>query len=231
MTMWRITCIGIPSSLQMSFRALMDVVLMTLVAQFGTLSVAAYSVGVRLRMVGLFPIFGFANAAATMVGQNLGAGKLERSRRSAWVATGISFATASVAALGFCVFADWLIGLFNSDPSVIRAGADFLRITSLGLMAAAVGIVLGRSLNGAGDTLSPLIITLVALWGFQIPAAVYLSGIPRIYGVDIPGTRYLAALATDSVMGIWYAILVASFLQAAAVSVWFSTGRWKKARV
>jgi Na+-driven multidrug efflux pump len=104
-------------------------------------------------------------------------------------------------------------------------------MTALALIAASVGIVLSRALNGAGDTVTPLIITLVILWGLQIPAAIYLSGIQEIWGVTIPGTSYLASFATHSEVGIWYAMVASSVLQASLTAAWFATGRWKRQKV
>ena len=175
----------------MMIRSAMGLVLMRIVAQFGTLVIAAYTVGMRLRMVGFMPNFGFGGAAATMVGQNLGAGDPERSRRSAWWATGMA----------------------------------------VGVAAASIGIVRGRAMNGAGDTVSPLVITLVALWGFQIPAAIYLSGISKVWGVAIPFRGLFSWIATGSETGIWYAMVASSALQAIICAAWFSTGRWKHKNV
>jgi putative MATE family efflux protein len=230
-TMWRILIIGIPSSIQMSIRSFMDLVMMTIVAKFGMVVVAAYTVGARIRMIGLFPVFGFAGSAATMVGQNLGANDPARSQRSALVATAVAFLTTSTTALAFVVFASPLMRVFNDDPALVSSGADFLRMTALALIAASVGIVLSRALNGAGDTVTPLIITLVMLWGLQIPAAIYLSGIREIWGITIPGTSYLASVATHSEVGIWYAMVASSVLQAALTAAWFATGRWKRQKV
>lgn len=230
-SMWRILAWGVPSSLQMSIRTIMSLVLMAIVARFGTDVVAAYTVGLRIRMVGLFPVFGFAASAATMVGQNLGAGKPDRSQRSALTAAAVSFVAISSAALVFFVFARPLTGIFNDDPAVVSAGARFLRYTALGLCTASIGIVLSRSLNGAGDTVSPLVITLVMLWGFQVPAAIYLSGVTEIGSVAIPFTGYFESVATHDETGIWYAMVASSILQTIAISAWFATGRWKRIRL
>lgn len=230
-TMLRMLAIGIPSSLQMSIRSIMDLVMITIVAKFGTLVVAAYAVGGRIRMIGLFPVFGFASSAATMVGQNLGAKNPTRSQQSALVATGVSFLTTSATALMFFVFASPLITVFNDDPAVVSSGAALLRITAIGLCAASIGIVLSRSLNGAGDTITPLIITLVMLWGFQVPMAVYLSGVKEIWGFVIPGTRLFESIAVNNETGIWYAMVASSVMQATVTALWFSTGRWKRKKV
>lgn len=230
-TIWAVLAIGIPGSLQMSVRTLMNLALMAIVAKFGTLVVAAYTVGLRIRMIGLFPLFGFAGAAATMVGQNLGAERPDRSQRSARAATGMAFVSALCAGVVFFIFAPALIGLFNDAPEVVAAGTSFLRVTAVGLVTAAVGIVLARAMNGAGDTVSPLVITLLSLWGFQIPAAVYLSGIRELWGVTIPWPALLEGLAVNNETGVWYAMVAASVLQAVVTALWFATGRWKHKKV
>jgi len=230
-TMWRLLAIGIPGSLQMSVRTLMNLALMTLVATFGTRAVAAYTIGLRIRMVGMLPLFGLAGAAATMVGQNLGAARPGRSRGSAYAAVAMALLIAGASALLFAVFAPRLIAVFNRQPTVVAAGAGFLRVTAIGLVAAAVGIVLSRAMNGAGDTISPLIITLAILWGFQIPAAVYLSGVRELWGIRIPLMPLFTGIATNSETGIWYAMVVSSALQAVIVTAWFSTGRWQHKKV
>jgi len=234
-TWWSILAIGVPSSLQMTIRMLMNVVLMAIVAKFGTLVVAAYTVGLRIRMFGFFPLFGFAGAAATMVGQNLGAGRPDRSERSAHVACVLAFCSALFTGLVFFIFARYLIVPFTNAaedaPAVIAAGSCFLRVTAVGLLAAAIAIVLGRAMNGAGDTVSPLIIALVCLWGFQIPAAIYLSGVHEMWGIRIPWVSLFESVATNSETGIWYAMVAASVLQAIVTSAWFAVGRWKHKKV
>jgi len=230
-TMLSIVTIGVPAAMQMMIRSFMSLVLMRLVAQFGTLVIAAYTVGMRIRMVGLFPNFGFASAASTMVGQNLGAGNPGRSERSAFTAAGMAFCTSTCAAAAFIILAPHLVGFFNDDPSVVAAGTLFLRISSFGLITSAFGIVLSRSMNGAGDTTSPLVISLLTLWGFQIPAAIYLSGVEEMWGVSIPFRSLFASLATGSESGIWYAMVAASVLQAAVCTAWFKVGVWKRKKV
>jgi len=230
-TMWRLVTIGVPSSIQMMIRSFMSLVLMSVVAQFGTLVIAAYTVGMRVRMLGLMPSFGFAGAAATMVGQNLGAGKPERSEKSAYTAVGMAVGVSICAASAFALFAPWLVAFFKDDPTVVPVGTRMLRITSVGIIMAPIGIIFGRSMNGAGDTTSPLVITLLALWGFQIPAAIWLSGVEAVWGVPIPFRSLFASVATGSETGIWYAMIAASALQAVICTVWFRVGRWKRKKV
>ncbi|OPZ31409.1 MAG: Multidrug resistance protein NorM [Lentisphaerae bacterium ADurb.BinA184] len=211
---WRILRIGIPGSGQMLARSLNGAVLMRIVASCGTAAVAAYGTGLRLHMFILMPAFTLGGAAATLVGQNLGAGKPDRARRAAWLATGIDVGVMVVAAIALALSAPLLIRAFNDDPEVIHIGAQYLRVISPFYVFAALGIVLGRSLNGAGDSLTPMIMTVVSLWGLQVPLAVGLS---RVWE---PPT-----------VGIWWAIAAATALHGALIALWFETGRWQRARV
>ncbi len=166
-----------------------------------------------------------------MVGQNLGAKRPDRSERSAYAAASMALAAAAVTATVFFLFPTPFIEVFNKNAIVVGAGAWFLRATALGMIAASIAIVLGRALNGAGDTRSPLVITLIALWGFQIPAAIYLSGIEETWGYAVPFRSLASAIATHNETGVWYAMVAASVLQALITALWFGTGRWKHKRV
>jgi Na+-driven multidrug efflux pump len=194
-------------------RSLMGAVMMWLVASCGTVAVAAYGIGLRFHMIILMPGFALGGGAATLVGQNLGAGKPGRAARAAWLATGINAAFMALAAVLMMILAPELIRAFNSEVEVIQVGARYLRIISPFYVFTAAGIVLGRSLNGAGDSLTPMIITVLTL-GLQVPLAVLFSHLWH------PATQ-----------GIWWAIVVATVLNGILVAAWFQTGRWKRTRV
>ncbi len=211
---WRILRIGIPGAGQMFARSAMSAVMMTLVALCGTAAVAAYGIGMRFHMIMLMPAFALGGAAATLVGQSLGAGKPERGSHAAWLAAGIDVAIMVVAGGTLMIFAPALIGFFSSNDEVIAVGAHYLRVVSPFYVFMAAGIVFGRALNGAGDAVTPMIVTIVTLWGVQVPLAIVLS---RIYQ---PATE-----------GIWYAISAAMLLNGVILAVWFQTGKWKHKRV
>jgi len=211
---WRILRIGLPGSGQMLSRSLMSAVMMRIVATCGTAAVAAYGIGMRFHMILLMPAFALGGAAATMVGQNLGAGKPARARHAAWVATGLDAAVMAVAAVLIFPAAPGLIGLFNDHADVVAVGAHYLRVVSPFYLFAALGIVLGRGLNGAGDSVGPMVITIVTLWGLQVPLAVFFS---RLWE---PATE-----------GIWWAMVVAFVVQGVLTALWFETGRWMRNRV
>ena len=207
---WRITRLGVPSSIQMSLRSLMGVVLMAIVAKYGTYAVAAYGVGLRIMMLVLMPAFGLAMATATLVGQNLGSGEPERAHLSAWTATRFTMLIMVTVGIIFFLFAPDLISFFNTNPQVVETGAAYLRITSLGYLFIALGVVLGRALNGAGDTVSPMVITFISLWCLQIPLALIL-----------PAGFHLG------VAGVWWAILISTVIHGTIITAWFQQGRWK----
>ena len=210
----RILRIGIPASAQMSLRGLVGIVLIAVVAGFGTNAVAAYGSGMRIIMLALMPGFALGMAAGTLVGQNLGAKQTERAVQSAWTTvvyyTVIMFVMAAI----FLLFAPYLILLFNDNPEVVSIGTGFLRIAAFGMFFLPLSIVLNRCLSGAGDTISPMVITFIALWLVQIPLAIFLSRIPGL------GTN-----------GIWIAVLSSYIAQSAMVTFWFQLGRWKLKKV
>jgi len=211
---WRILKIGLPGSGQLLTRSLMGAVLMRVVASCGTAAVAAYGTGLRIHMIVLMPAFALGGAAATLVGQNLGAGKPERARAAAWLATGMDGVFMLAAILVMMTCATPLMQLFNGDPEVVRIGVRYLLITSPFYIFAALGIVLGRGLNGAGDTLAPMVATILALWGLQVPLAIWFT--------------QLFAVPTD---GIWWAIGLAGMAHGLLITGWFELGRWKYKKV
>ncbi len=203
--------IGLPSSLQMFLRSLMGIVLIGIVATFGTSAVAAYGIGMRLQMVILMPAFALGGSAATLVGQNLGARKPARAKRSAWIATIFDAIIMAFIAIVFFLLAYRIMGVFNKDGRIIFLGAQYLRITTPFYIFIAFGVVLNRALAGAGDTVIPMIITLLTLWGFQIPMALILSKTTPL-----------------GVTGVWWAIALASVLNGLLILGWFELGKWKR---
>lgn len=210
----RILRIGIPGSGQMLSRSLMNAVIMWIVAGCGTAAVAAYGTGMRLHMIVLMPAFALGGAAATMVGQNLGAGNPDRASKAAWMATGLDALFMAVAAVALVAFAPPIIRIFNTDPEVVRTGSTYLRIVSPCYIFTALALVLGRALNGAGDSLAPMVITVLSLWGLQVPLALWLARHTH------PPTR-----------GIWWAIVAATVVHGLLIAGWFETGKWKHKRV
>ncbi|MFC1632125.1 MATE family efflux transporter [Candidatus Omnitrophota bacterium] len=213
-TAFRIIKIGFPNSIQMALRSIVGLVLMAIVARYGSYAIAAYGIGLRVFSVVLMPGFALATSAATLVGQNLGAGQFIRAKTSAWRAAGFNALLMGAVGLLFFIFSTRLISIFNLHPEVIRMGSEYLRVTSCGYVFIAQGLVLGRSLMGAGDTVSPMLIAVVALLGVQIPLAFLL---PRYLHIGLAG--------------VWWAILISSVLQGTLTAFWFNKGSWQLKKI
>ena len=187
---------------------------MRILSSFGSAPLAGYTIGFRILMFALLPTFGLANAAATLVGQNLGAKQPDRAEQSVWRACFASAAFLSLIGVAFLLGAPALVRLFTDDPEVSHHAIRYLRIVSLGFPFYAFGMVLSQSFNGAGDTRTPTGINVLVFWVVQIPLAWALS--------------QHAALGPSGV----FITLGACFSLFAALSlVLFRRGRWKETRV
>lgn len=190
------------------------VALMRLVGNFGSAAVAGYTIAIRIVVFALLPSWGLANAAATLVGQSLGAGQPERAERSTWIAAVYNVAFLLVLGCAFVAAAPALIRLFSSDPVVIDLGGDCLRWLSYGFPLYGVGMVVVQAFNGAGDTATPTYANLACYWLFQIPLA---------YGL---------ALAADlHAHGVFVAVPVAEALLAVVAVLLFRRRRWQAQRI
>ncbi len=193
------------------------IALTRIVSGFGSAAVAGNIIGMRIIMFALLPSWGMSNAAATLVGQSLGAGKPERAEQAVWRAGFYNMIFLGVVGLLFFVFADPIVGVFTqaaAGPEVHAYGTDCLRIISCGFLFYAYGMVLTQSFNGAGDTRTPTLINVVIFWLWEIPLAVLLA-----YGFKMgPHGVFLAAAIAFSCL----AVVSAYF---------FRRGRWKAKRV
>jgi putative MATE family efflux protein len=190
------------------------VFLIRILASFGSVAVAGCTIAIRIVMFVLLPSWGLSNAAATLVGQNLGANQPERAEASVWRATLYNVIFLTVVGVMFFVMADQIVAAFTSDPAVAPIAAGGLRIICAGFPFYAAGYVLTQSFNGAGDTVTPTLINVLCLWMGEIPIAYVLS---RPVGLGPAGVFWSIAIAF-SVMS----------LVSAAV---FRRGRWKLKRV
>jgi putative MATE family efflux protein len=187
---------------------------MRILSSFGSAPLAGYTIGFRIFMFAILPAFGLANAAATLVGQNLGAKRPERAEEAVWRASRVSAAFLCTIGVGFMLFAPWLVSLFTQDVEVAGYAVRYLRIVSLGFPFYAFGMVVSQSFNGAGDTRTPTIINLLVFWALQIPLAWLLS--------------HHTSLGPQGV----FATLAISFSVFAVVSVLaFRRGNWKRTSV
>ncbi len=188
--------------------------LIYIISSFGSAAVAGYTLAIRIVIFSILPAFGLCSAAATLVGQNLGAGKPERAEKSVWM-TGHYNAVFMVAvSLVYIVFPETLLRIFTDDPQVIPYGVDCLRFISFGYLAYAYGMVVVQSFNGAGDTFTPTLINLFCHWLFQIPLA-----------------YTLAIWAGWGPKGVYTAIALAESLVAVVGIIMFRRGTWKTRKV
>jgi putative MATE family efflux protein len=185
--------------------------LIRILATFGSVVLAGYVIAVRLVIFVLLPAWGVANAAATLVGQNLGAGKPDRAERAVWVTGGWNMVFMAVITVLFVVFAEPIIGVFTPDPQTRAIGTRALRIISYGYVFYAWGMVTIQAFNGAGDTATPTWINIGVFWFFQLPLA-YVLAIVLDVGPD--GVFWSFALAYSMSAMVGFAI--------------FRRGRWKE---
>jgi putative MATE family efflux protein len=188
--------------------------LVRILTGFGSAAVAGNTIGIRIILFALLPSFGVSNAAATLVGQNLGAGKPDRAEQAAWKAGLYNTVCLGLVGIVFLLFAPQLIGIFTDDPEVAPFGVRCLRIVAAGFFFYGYGMVLTAAFNGAGDTWTPTYIFLACLWLWEIPLAWVLA-----YPLGVGPT------------GVFIAVSVA-FSTLALVSGWlFSKGKWKTKKV
>ena len=210
-----ITTLAWPATFQFIIASGSWIVLAKLVAMTGgTTASAGYQIAIRNVVFFILPAWGLSNAAATLVGQNLGANQIERAEKSVLLATKYNTIFMGIVMFLFVFFPSFIIGLFTNDHNVKQFGVDALRIMGYGYIFYGIGMVMVQSLNGAGDTRTPTIINFVGFWLFQIPFAYYLS----IY------------LNMKS-LGAFIAIPTAETLIALVSWFYFKQGKWKLVKV
>ncbi len=184
---------------------------MRVISFFGSDALAGYTIAMRVIMFALLPAWGMSNAAATMVGQSLGAKKPERAERAVWRAGFYNMCFLGIVGALFVIFATQIVSLFTDIPAVLAFGADGLRVVACGFLFYAYGMVLTQSFNGAGDTRTPTAINLLVFWFFEIPLA-YLLAFPAGLG---PHGVFLAMTLAFSMLAI-----ISAFV--------FRKGLWKR---
>ena len=188
--------------------------LVRVIAGFGSEALAGYTVAIRIVLFALLPAWGLANAAATLVGQGLGAGRPERAERAVWMAGAMNLAFLGSVGLFFMAFAPWVVGLFGVDAVTEAYAVQGLRIISAGFFFYGYGMVLSQAFNGAGDAWTPTWLNVGCFWMLEIPLAWVLA--------------YRAGWGPD---GAFTAVTVAFSLSAVVAALLFRRGRWKVAVV
>jgi putative MATE family efflux protein len=188
--------------------------LIRLTAEFGSEALAGYAIAVRVILFALLPAWGLSNAAATMVGQGLGAGDPERAEESVWMAGRMNLYFLGAIGLAFIAFAPLIVSVFGGTPGASAYAVSCLRIVSVGFIFYAYGMVLTAAFNGAGAVWTPTIINLFCFWLFEIPLG-WLLAFPLGFGPN----------------GIFFAMMLGFSSVAVVSGVLFKRGRWKEASV
>jgi Na+-driven multidrug efflux pump len=188
--------------------------LVRIIAGFGSEALAGYTVAVRVVLFALLPAWGLANAAATLVGQGLGARKTERAERAVWIAGKMNFMFLGGVGVLFLLFAPAIVGLFSAEGATGVHAIHGLRIISAGFFFYGYGMVLTQAFNGAGDAWTPTWLNLFCFWLWEIPLAWILA--------------YQLGWGAE---GVFAAITVAYATIAVAAAVLFKRGKWKKMEV
>lgn len=188
--------------------------LVRIISEFGTDAFAGYTIAIRVIIFTILPSWGLANAAATLVGQNLGAGQPERAAQSVWRAAYFNMAFMGAVAIIFFIFAEYILMMFSKNPVVIEHGVECLRVICMGYLSFSWGMVMIQAFNGAGDTRTPTILNIFCFWMVQIPLAYLLA---KTFGL---GTK-----------GVYIAIAVSDTLLAIISITLFKRGKWKLVKV
>lgn len=188
--------------------------LIRILSTFGSNVLAGYTIAIRVIVFAILPAWGMANAAATLVGQNLGAGQPGRAEKSVWRTAYFNMIFLGSVSVLFFLLARNIVLLFTQDADVVRHGTECLRYVSLGYIFYACGMVISQSFNGAGDTRTPTLLNFFGFWTFQIPLA------------------YVLAMVLDlGPKGVYMAIAIAESAIAVVAIILFRRGTWKKVKV
>jgi putative MATE family efflux protein len=188
--------------------------LFRILSVYGNEVLAGYTIAIRIIIFALLPSWGISNAAATLVGQNLGANKPERAEKAVWFTALVNVILLGSIGVFFALFPSFFLGLFTSESDVIRHGAEALRVITFGFLAYGLGMVMIQSFNGAGDTSTPTWINFFSFWLIEIPLA-----------------YSLALVMGFGEYGVFYAILSAETIMTILAVFLFRRGKWKLKQV
>ncbi len=206
----RVIGISLPALIHRGTPNLAQTILFRLISTYGDISLAAYSIFGRVINLAMIPCTAMARAMGAMAGQNLGAGKPERAERAGYVIAGVIVAIAASVVVLLSVFARFVVGFFSENPELVGAGARLIMILGIGRIFFMLNMGMESGLIGAADTVSPMVISIFALWFVQLPLVYILS---RVAGLGANG--------------IWIALVIGPLLQCTATTLRFRQGRWK----
>jgi putative MATE family efflux protein len=212
--LWRLVRVSVTGILQFAIAHTSWIGLVRIVSTFGAAALAGYTIAIRIVIFVILPSWGLSNAAATLVGQNLGAGKPDRAETAVWRTGLYNVVFLGSVGLFFMFFSEPIVKLFISDPAVVPLAASCLRIVSYGNIGYAYFMVMMQAFNGAGDTITPTIVNFFGFWLFEIPLA-YVLAMP---------------LGMKS-NGAFFAIAIAESAMAAVSAILFSRGKWKVKKI
>ena len=190
------------------------VFLMRIISEFGSEVLAGYTIAIRVMLFSLMPAWGMSSAAASLVGQNLGAKKPDRAEKSVWITSKYCSIFMGTVSILYLVFAPQIIASFNQTPDVVKYGSQCLRIMTAPFIFYGFGMIVINAFNGAGDTKTPTYINFVCFWLLQLPFA-YIAAITLGYGP----------------VGVFWAVALGEVLMAIIAIIWFKKGHWKKVEV
>ena len=212
--MWRLIRVSLTGILQFAIANTSWIALVRIVSIFGAAALAGYTIAIRIVIFVILPSWGLSNAAATLVGQNLGAGHPQRAEQAVWRTGLYNMLFLGIIGVVFIFSATPLVRLFTHDPAVVPLAASALRILSYGNIAYAYGMVMLQSFNGAGDTVTPTIVNFFGFWVLEIPLAWYLA-------------LHQGLRST----GVFLSIVIGQAAVAAAGILLFRRGKWKRQKI
>ena len=212
--LWRLVRVSLTGILQFAIAHTSWIGLVRIVSIFGAAALAGYTIAIRILIFVILPSWGLSNAAATLVGQNLGAGQPDRAEASVWRTGFYNMLFLGTIGVIMVIFAEPIVRLFTHDPEVLPLAASCLRILSYGNIGYAYGMVMLQAFNGAGDTITPTWVNLFGFWFLEIPLAYWLA-IP----MDLRSK------------GAFLSIVVAEATIAAAGIALFKRGKWRKQKI
>jgi putative MATE family efflux protein len=211
---WRIVKIGIPAMINGMGRTSATLVLTIFIVPFGTFAVAAQSLMERIDRFIQMPAMALGQTAGVLAGQNLGAGQPERAEKTALLAVGLFTGFITIVSIGLWFLAPNIVRIFNKEPGLIDIAGTFLRITIITYMVFGVVQVLMQCINGVGDTMVPMLVTLLTMVGVMVPLAYFL---PRITSLGVYGVRW--------------AMVSGNVIRAVIFVMYFRMGRWKQKKI